>query len=686
MSRLQFYGFVIFSLILSLHSSSLLATERDGKSLLILALPNDVNISVERQDLILHLSRGGEGNNSNMILPNSTVSVVDSGHVMCCFCQYTGDVLNTIANLTLHNRLKNVIGIAGFIHPSVLQAIQTFRLPTVSLIHFSGVPYVSTTYYMTASTSMLVDSIFALVKSINGNSVGVVTDSQSSYYTRLSRELLSRVEFTNLTVSIDTNDSVINDIVSANAKAVFLSMSASISTQLLCQAFSKGLTWPHYAWIVHRFQFDSLQWWRNVNSDCNSSDIFENVFIVQPTAQQQREDSGSNGDSSRDFQIMNRLNRQLYNAIWALSSLVAVRTDQFSGRSDFDSDNFQRSDTSIYQVLNGSPELVAVFNGTSNILNNLNLNSLKVTEHNVILRRLLPTCVIISTLIVFCFILNTVLMVLYVYFRKEPDIKATSMSLSLLIFVGCYLLVGFAIVSVVWHKITLQPSPLWQLCVVNTWVCGLGVSIPLILATLLVKMLRTYYIFTRHSRIRSKFLTSDCALATYTLLMLSPNVLVLVCWVIIDPFFDDLRNTIYPEFNIAAYKYHCKSHHQIIWFGLLLIFFIALSIALIIVAVKTRKIRMKHFKDTKKVNLLIFLLIFIVVFTLSFWLFFAELYDHIVLIVLSTGHLLAAFLCQILLFIPKLWPALRKKMMCYRLIDGGSSSDNPNIKTVRFAL
>ena len=690
--------FAIFTLVMLVCVSSSISLDAtaDDKSLLIVAIPHDVNFTSEALDNLIKM---GIRNNSN-ILSNITSVVADSGLVMCSDCLYTGSLLGALANLSFHGRLENALGIVGLMHPSVLHALRTFLLPIVSLVHFGDVPYSSNTYYLTAPTSTVVDSVVALAKSVNANSVGVITDGQSSYYTQLSRVLLSKLErSSDLTITLNTNiqtgseDHIINSIVSADAKVVFLSMNRSVSMGLVYRASTKGLIWPKYALIMHSFQFDSLE---VCEGSCGSNGFFEGVFVLQPAAKEQ--DKCMNSVTSLSTNEDNSLSRLLYNAVWVLLSLIdhgndtTMHNGQSLGCVNFDSENYLRSDINIYQVLNESLTIVGVFDGANNILTNFSISMTLHydTEDNIVLRKLLPTYVIIYISIVLCFLLNTLLLVLYVYFRAEPDIKATSMSLSLLIFVGCYLLIGFAIVAVVHHQITLKPSPLWQLCVVNTWLSGLGISIPLILATLLVKMLRIHYIFTRTSRIKFRSATSDCALAIYALLMLVPNVIVLVCWVVVDPFFDDLRNTAYPEFNAAVDKYHCRSSHQIVWFGLLLVFYIALSIAVIVVAVKTRKVRLKHFKDTKKVNLLIFLLLFIVSFTLSFWLFFTELYDHVVLIILCTGHLFTAFLCQLILFAPKVWPPLKRRLMCQkhsRLVTK-SSSDNlssGNVKTVTFA-
>ena len=113
----------------------------------------------------------------------------------------------------------------------------------------------------------------------------------------------------------------------------------------------------------------------------------------------------------------------------------------------------------------------------------------------------------------------------------------------------------------------------------------------------------------------------------------------LTIWSIVDPFQDEIEYGIYAGFNEPVRIYRCTSNHETIFFGFLFGYFILLSIAVVIVAIKTRKVRLLRFKDTKKVNLLIFLLLFIVCFALSCWLFLMRLYEHATLIVYCVAEI-----------------------------------------------
>ena len=83
--------------------------------------------------------------------------------------------------------------------------------------------------------------------------------------------------------------------------------------------------------------------------------------------------------------------------------------------------------------------------------------------------------------------------------------------------------------------------------------------------------------------------------------------------------------------------------------ALALAYLLLLSVAVIIVAIKSRNIRLARFKDTKKVNILIFLLCIVGICMFCFWKVFLEsgFVTH-PLIILYAGHMLMAFLCQCL--------------------------------------
>ena len=127
----------------------------------------------------------------------------------------------------------------------------------------------------------------------------------------------------------------------------------------------------------------------------------------------------------------------------------------------------------------------------------------------------------------------------------------------------------------------------------------------------------------------------------------------------VDPLSRCFNNTFYCQ---AACR--CSPCVTFIWLLLLLVYFLILSIAIVIIAIVSRKIRLAQFKDTKKVNFLIFTILFIGVSCLAYSSIFASIREYFFIpsYILYFGHIVIAFLCPITLFVPKVWPPLAARI------------------------
>ena len=93
----------------------------------------------------------------------------------------------------------------------------------------------------------------------------------------------------------------------------------------------------------------------------------------------------------------------------------------------------------------------------------------------------------------------TAVLILYLYFRNEPEVKATSSTVSLGMFVGCYLMLSFVPLLLVESNpdmILGHPAAGSDIvCNILVWLSGLGPPTMLILGALFIKMIRVYIIF-----------------------------------------------------------------------------------------------------------------------------------------------------------------------------------------------
>ena len=111
---------------------------------------------------------------------------------------------------------------------------------------------------------------------------------------------------------------------------------------------------------------------------------------------------------------------------------------------------------------------------------------------------------------------------------------------------------------------------------------------------------------------------SDNALLGYAILILSLNIILLILWTVIDLQYRVDSFIEHPGYieNVIICHY---GDYEPTWFALTFAYLFLLSVAVIVVAIKSRNIRLTRFKDTKKVNSLIFLLYIVGYCTFSYW-------------------------------------------------------------------
>ena len=453
-----------------------------NESVLIIATPlGSSGVSWERGQELLpgalaavdHINNGHSGSNKLTLL------IADSGLVTSSNNPYSGNVLEEIANLTSQN--ARIIGVAGLLHPDMLIILQSFQLHIASLIHFNGVPSAPNIIYMTASSSNVIDSFLAFINVTTQSRIGIITEIKNSFHSRFLHKVISKVAVS-FSIAIELGHhqesfaDIIQTVASSNVYVIVLNVSPFLVIPIVREAYKSKLIWPKYAWILHSYQFNDIP------QNSNGQIFLEGIFIFQLIQEESVFESERNEiDIDADMGQSNPYTYLLRDAVLALS--VATNVSMMSSQSD---NNLFSKHIYIYQVVNGTSANVGIYNSNSKNLENLTIGTF--IKSNLPVIRLLPSSYFLS-LPALCFVLNTLLLVLYVYFRNEPSVKSTSVCLSLLIFIGCYLLTAYTIVAIA------DIPPRIDLCMVLVWLSGLGISLPLILTTLLVKMLRVYRIF-----------------------------------------------------------------------------------------------------------------------------------------------------------------------------------------------
>ena len=190
-------------------------------------------------------------------------------------------------------------------------------------------------------------------------------------------------------------------------KATILILPEYLQTSVLCKTFSLGMTWPDCTWLVTNFHHENSSM-----RECK-----DKVILFQNDVKQHHLPSQSVQTKFVKFIDISRHDRNVL----------------------------------VFCKLSSSPNGV-IFFYTENELVHISDYSLENGLTPVLLDYIpsdvhLETSVIwyttISILSVILFSLVTGTFILYIYFRKEPSVKATGVSLNILTVLGCYLLLAY---------------------------------------------------------------------------------------------------------------------------------------------------------------------------------------------------------------------------------------------------
>ena len=485
------------------------------------------------------------------------------------------------------------------------------------------------------SSTVIARAILQLTEHFNWSRITVISDTSDRYFQHTTETLHKMVNSTSSDFSflqLDDSDSEIEDTINKidmlNVKIIVVSLRLSVASKLLCKAQERNLVWPEYAWIVHSVDLSS--------ETCGS---FEGVITVDI----EEAHLSTNIQSGYAEEAAAGADIPLYGFDYCASSPFSdVSYRQIGKESLFISKNKPTSDQSI--VINRSlpfpSDLLPQYSPT-------------------------PYIALFYVCITGCLTLVTVSLSFYIHFRNEPSVKATTVSLSILIYIGCYLMIFYLYIlnSTLLPSLHMQSQELKDsFCTIRALLNGIGYPIALIMSTVLIKLLRVYRIFRLQKKV-SKFTSSNLALAMYVLLISSPNALICLLWASTDPY----RGVVVSSINGGVFSISvvCVSSSLLRWVLLLLIYIIVLSFFLIIFAILTRKIKYQDFKDSKKISVLSFMLVFTCASSLFYWYLLRTIRANPILVhtVLQIGHYCIILECQGLLFAPKLLPIIRQRIM-----------------------
>ena len=388
-------------------------------------------------------------------------------------------------------------------------------------------------------------------------------------------------------------------------------------------------------------------------------------------------------DFIEDISIDNYRLRQFELTKQLEDSLSKISFRGATGTIKFTDDREVETPIDIFQVdLSVDPPELLIgkyyFNNNSISIANTTLPSDAIRTE--IIKLNIPVLIVLYTLTFADMILVSVVLIVFIYHRNRPQIKATSPWISTLIFIGCYCLCLVAFVRLLYSGTDMSDLMYAILCNSQTFLVFNGMS--LIFVTIFIKLLRIRKIFKNKSLKYLSCLWSNYSLTTIVLVItIIPNVFV-VLWIAIDPLerqVNIIPITTSPLLYMEKH-YTCGVSNGTVldipllgWYGFLFGYLAFFLLVIVILAAQTGNIKHGNFKDTKKVNAFIFL--FVLTFSvtsLMLWMFTSIIYlRNIAHIVMIVGMLLMVLECQVMLFLPKLVTFARNhKRRHYTITEG----------------
>ena len=585
-----------------------------------------------------------------------------------------GDLDSSAARIihTLASRSNLNITLVAAVAPSTFLPVTNLALPNVldmnPLVHY-------------------IEALVSFTDQLNWTRITLISDG--SLYHEFAAELFQTQLLDDFNISVapyirlDNNSEImaLQMIQEFETRIIFLSMEAATACLVLEEAQKLNMLWPDYGWIV--FDYSS--------SFACSFDLEGLIFLKQLSI---NEDPCDESCSRREEILTAEIMRAILNTgsvsvldiklkVLLDSILAVVLADSIEGidianmsfigttGSVSFSNGLRLSNISVVQAFADTVFEVASYDSDTK---QLATNSTFLASHTgprggklvVFDENTTAEIVVISLASILCFAFVTVVLVLFVVFRKEKEIKAASFSVSLCMFAGCYLLLAYTPVLLVEaQRASRVAIPADLSCNILAWLSTIGLPSSVILATLFVKIMRIYAIFQKPLSYKHKFYT-DYALLIYIIVIASPALLVLIIWAAADPVIN-IDVVIETESKLQVLE-NCTSNNTIVWIAILVLYTIALIVAVVVIAFKTTEIRYKHFQDTKATNAFAFLSILLIIMSLLYFAFFYTFFElsfavtTSINVTLYISHILFALLCQFFLFVPKVLPPLKRKL------------------------
>lgn len=510
------------------------------------------------------------------------------------------------------------------------------------------------------------------------------------------------------------------------SRIIFASVTRLQTALLMCTAYKNNYIWPGYLWIFHSRSAKAIVEAYYEMTDCTQEELtmaFNGTINLEFQLQTDNDTELVSGIKFSDYLeqynlILNQMKNEetyrsyfeqenyvnnnyhlwanvMYDEVWSLAFALNnsipdllknnytleqyghgkpemtniiqqnFKSVDFSGAIGsviFDTDT-QEGQTPI-SVFNSMGQSIGSFDPNDETNSSILSNDFVPSDDfmNVNIPIPIYESIIIFIIIIWVTLLVTINLSLFISKWKRLEIKATSPGLSLLIFIGCYIVCLSTALQMLTVAVMLCDPALLSLCIIHKLLNSIGVG--LIFGTVLVKLARVYRIFSPFSQMGDNWNDRYLAIAAliYTGLVTVPNLIDVSYGTRIE----NTSSVLAIGHNLPRLETmrYCTSKYPFIWFALntTITFFTLTTMAFF--AYSTRKTRMKNFKDTKKIN-------FFILFCVASFALLGPTYFIVVQgiknqqlqasVIFTLYNLSVPLNAQVFLFVPKVFPLLFKE-------------------------
>ena len=575
--------------------------------------------------------------------------------------------------------------------------------------------------FIAPSEASLYQAFFMLMNKLSWRRLLIIDDdffdlTHIPGYSQLTRNMdLSFLEFYKGNISI-----MIEEVKRTEKNIVYVSAGARQTASLLCEAHNQGLLWPHYVWVLQDNEISDLL--THARGSCTTQKLTEtikNSFLIN--TQDEQVDTTKELVSGHTYEeylrrytsvlenvglSFNKYANVMYDSVWAfalalnmsldritednetlidfvrtfgrttLTNLIEtnLRTLSFdgaSGRAHFNDD--YDIDAVVYVTFvdhNTTTHTIGVYDQLFPGNFSIDMSPFPAAlPHdrlpNVYNLVPLPVTIVLASMVILCLLFTSIQFFLFVKYRRYSEIKAASPYLSLLMFAGTYLILISTFIQAILITVVSPEHGAAGAALCGSVISGDVIGVNLIFSTLLLRMLRIYRIFSYFGKTGKVW--SDKVLAFVVFMIIGGDLALLLIWIFVDPF--TIKSiTIYvyasspPHYTVTQY---CSSNNIELWFSLIFGKMAVLFVIVLFLAIKTRKIQRTNFKDTKKVNIYMFLTVIIIAGLVPVWFLLRGTGNRTVVgtgIVIYVAFGATGLLNQIMLFSPKVLPLVLRSL------------------------